>query len=54
MGSVWRKFSIFIEVGIIVFTLFLIVVDGISLKYIVLLVGDSISLFVDLLERYER
>ena len=54
MSDFWHKISIWVEVGIIIFTLFLIAVDGFSIKYIVILVGDTVSLLFDLLERKSR
>lgn len=51
MRDFWEKFNIWIAVGIIIFTLFLLVIDGVKTKYIVILVSDIVFLVFDLLVR---
>lgn len=51
MRDFWEKFNIWIAVGIIIFTLFLLVIDGVKTKYIVILVSDIVFLVFDLLAR---
>lgn len=54
MRDFWHRFSIWFEVGFIIITLLLFLIDGFSIEYVVTLLGEVVILLLDFWEKKSR